>query len=48
MRKITMIAFLTFFSLLKAEKISLPVESFTLSNGLKVVIVKNNDVAVVS
>ena len=48
MRKIIMISFITFFSLLNAEKISLPVESFTLSNGLKVVIVKNNEVAVVS
>ncbi len=48
MRKIIMISFITFFSFLNAEKISLPVESFTLSNGLKVVIVKNNEVAVVS
>lgn len=48
MRKIILIVFITFISFLKAEKISLPVESFTLSNGLKVVIVENNEVAVVS
>ncbi|MBP7901225.1 MAG: insulinase family protein [Spirochaetes bacterium] len=48
MRKYVLIASMIAFSFLNAEKISLPVESFALSNGLKVVIVKNEDVAVVS